>query len=51
MFKEEVELRSPESVLEIDTETVDDKVHFRRFFACSRQLLMVLEMDAGHISV
>src|SRR6185369_17946122 len=32
MFKEEVELRSPESVLEIDTETVDDKIHFRIFF-------------------
>ena len=31
-FKEEVEMRSPGSVLEIDTETVDDKIHFRRFF-------------------
>ena len=51
-FKVEVEFRSPDSVLEIDTETVDDKIHFRRvFFAYSRQLLMVLEMDAGHISV
>ena len=31
-FKVEVEFRSPGSVLEIDTETVDDKIHFRRFF-------------------
>jgi len=31
-FKAEVESKSPESVLEIDTETVDDKVHLRNFF-------------------
>ena len=31
-FKAEVEMKSPGSVLEIDTETVDDKIHFRRFF-------------------
>ena len=31
-FKAEVEMRSPGSVLEIGTETVDDKIHFRRFF-------------------
>jgi hypothetical protein len=31
-FKAEVEMRSPDSILEIDTETVDDKVHFKRFF-------------------
>jgi hypothetical protein len=33
-FKAEVEMRSPGSILEIDTETVDDKVHFKRFFCC-----------------
>jgi len=31
-FKAEVELRSPGSVVEIDTVTVDGKVHFTRFF-------------------
>jgi hypothetical protein len=31
-FKAEVELRSPGSVVEIDTITVDGKVHFTRFF-------------------
>jgi hypothetical protein len=49
-FKVEVEMRSPGSILEIDTETVDDKVHFKRFFVVSKQLLMVLEMAAGHTS-
>ena len=33
-FKAEVEMRSPGSILEIDTETVNDKVHFKRFFCC-----------------
>jgi hypothetical protein len=33
-FKAEVELRSPGSVIEIDTVTVDDKIHFSRFFCC-----------------
>jgi hypothetical protein len=33
-FKAEVEMRSPGSILEIDTETVDDNVHFKRFFCC-----------------
>jgi len=31
-FKAEVELRSPSNVVEIDTVTVGDKVHFTRFF-------------------
>jgi hypothetical protein len=31
-FKAEIELRSPSSVVEIDTVTIDDKVHFTRFF-------------------
>lgn len=31
-FKAEVELRSPGNVVEIDTVTVDGKVHFTRFF-------------------
>ena len=31
-FKAEVELRSPRSVVEIDTVQVGDKVHFSRFF-------------------
>ena len=31
-FKTEVEMRSPGSILEIDTKTVEDKVHFKRFF-------------------
>ncbi len=31
-FKAEVELRAPSSVVEIDTVTVGDKVHFSRFF-------------------
>ena len=34
-FKVEVELMSPGSILEIDTETVDDKIHFKRFFVVS----------------
>ncbi|XP_066374632.1 uncharacterized protein [Miscanthus floridulus] len=33
-FKAEVEMRSLGSILEIDTEIVDDKVHFKRFFCC-----------------
>jgi hypothetical protein len=33
-FKAEVDMRSPGSILEIDTETIDDKVHFKRFFCC-----------------
>ena len=33
-FKAEVEMRSSSSILEIDIETVDDKVHFKRFFCC-----------------
>ena len=33
-FKAEIEMRSPGSILEIDTETVEDKVHFKRFFCC-----------------
>jgi len=33
-FKAEVEMRSPGSILEIDTETMEDKVHFKRFFYC-----------------
>ncbi|WVZ50789.1 hypothetical protein U9M48_002013 [Paspalum notatum var. saurae] len=33
-FKAEIELRSPDSVVEIDTVTVDGKKHFSRFF-CS----------------
>jgi hypothetical protein len=40
-FKVEVEMRSPGSILEIDIETVDDKVHFKRFFVVSKQVLMV----------
>jgi hypothetical protein len=40
-FKAEVEMRSPGSILEIDIETVDDKVHFKRFFVVSKQVLMV----------
>jgi hypothetical protein len=44
-------MRSPGSILEIDTETVDDKVHFKRFFVVvSKKLLMVLEMAIGHTS-
>ena len=35
-FKAEVELRSPGSIVEIQTETVDDKVHFRSFFCAFR---------------
>jgi hypothetical protein len=35
-FKAEVKLRSPDSVVEIDTVTVDGKVHFTRFFVPSR---------------
>ena len=35
-FKVGVELRSPGSVVEIDTVTVDGKVHFTRFFVPSR---------------
>lgn len=31
-FKAEVEMRSPGSVVEIDTVKVGDKVHFNRFF-------------------
>jgi len=31
-FKAEVEMRAPDSVVEIDTVTVDGKVHFTRFF-------------------
>ena len=34
-FKAKVELRSPSSIVEIQTETVDDKVHFRSFFVHS----------------
>jgi hypothetical protein len=33
-FKAKVEMRSPGSILEIYTETMDDKVHFKRFFCC-----------------
>jgi hypothetical protein len=29
-------MRSPGSILEIDTDTVDDKVHFKRFFCYFR---------------
>ena len=35
-FKAEVEMRSPGNIFEIDTETVEDKVHFKRFFCRSR---------------
>ena len=35
-FKAEVELRSPGSIVEIQTEIVDDKVHFRSFFCAFR---------------
>jgi len=50
-FKAEVEIRSATSILEIDTETVEDKVHFKRFFAVSRLQMMVLEMVVGPILV
>ena len=33
-FKAEVELRSPGSIVEIDSEEVDGKVYFTRFFCC-----------------
>jgi hypothetical protein len=33
-FKAEVEMRSPGSILEIYTATVDDNVYFKRFFCC-----------------
>jgi hypothetical protein len=33
-FKAEVEMRSPGSVIEIDTVTVDDKIYSSRFFCC-----------------
>jgi len=35
-FKAEVELRSPGSIVEIQTEIIDDKVHFRSFFCAFR---------------
>ena len=38
-FKAEVEMRSPCSILEIDTKTVDDKVHFKRFFCCFKAVI------------
>jgi len=38
-FKAEVEMRSPGSILEIDTETVEDKVHFKRFFCCFKAVI------------
>ena len=37
-FKAEIELRSPGSVVEIDTVTVEGKVHFSRFFMPSKQV-------------
>jgi len=33
-FKAEVELRSPDSIVEVDSEEIDGKVHFTRFFCC-----------------
>ena len=33
-FEAEVEMRPSGSILEIDTETVDDKVHLKRFCCC-----------------
>jgi len=33
-FKAEVELRSPGSIVEVDSEEVDGKVYFTRFFCC-----------------
>jgi hypothetical protein len=33
-FKAEVEMRSPGSIVEIDTEVVEEKTHFTRFFCC-----------------
>ena len=50
-FKAAVEMRSPVSILEIDTETMEHKVHFKSFFAVSRLQLMVSDMVAGRISV
>jgi len=50
-FKAEIEKRSPGSILEIYTETVEDKVHFKSFFAVSRLQLMVSEMVTGPILV
>jgi hypothetical protein len=38
-FKVEVELRPPGRVIEIDTVTIDNKVHFTRFFcACKSSI-------------
>jgi hypothetical protein len=33
-FKAEVEMRSPSSIVEIDTEDIDGQIHFTRFFCC-----------------
>lgn len=38
-FKAEIELRSPGSVVEIDTITVEGKKHFHRFFCCFKSCI------------
>ena len=51
-FKAEVELRSPGSVVEIDTVQVGDKVHFSRFFcAFKAQIDGFLEGCRPYISI
>ena len=57
-FKAEVEMRAPDSVVEIDTVTVDGKVHFTRFFcafkACIDGFLFgcrpYISIDSTHLN-
>jgi hypothetical protein len=46
-FKVEVELRPPGRVIEIDTVTIDNKVHFTRFFCACKGSIDGFYMDVG----